>query len=54
MTTPEQHMSAAELTVITMEQPSPVSVLDTPFYSEGSPSPVKRISTAFQGIHLLY
>ncbi|KAH6829701.1 hypothetical protein C2S53_020532 [Perilla frutescens var. hirtella] len=48
VTTPKQQMPAVELTVITMEQPSPVSVLDTPFYSEGSPSPVKQISTAFR------
>ncbi|XP_057768601.1 protein LONGIFOLIA 1-like [Salvia miltiorrhiza] len=44
VTTPKEDMPA----VITMEQPSPVSVLDTPFYTEGSPSPVKKISTAFQ------
>lgn len=31
-----------------MEQPSPVSVLDIPFYDEDIPSPVKKISSAFQ------
>lgn len=33
----------------TLEQPSPVSVLDTTFYREGSPSPVKKTSNAFKG-----
>ncbi|PSR87738.1 Protein LONGIFOLIA like [Actinidia chinensis var. chinensis] len=40
--------SKAETTTATMEQPSPVSVLDTAFYREGSPSPVKKISNAFK------
>lgn len=34
-------------TSATFEQPSPISVLDTSFYAEGSPSPVKKISSAF-------
>lgn len=37
----------AELTA-PMEQPSPVSVLDITFYEEDIPSPVKKISCAFQ------
>lgn len=37
----------AELTA-PLEQPSPVSVLDITFYEEDIPSPVKKISTAFQ------
>lgn len=41
---------AVEFAVIMTEQPSPVSVLETSFYSEGSPSPVKKRSSAFQGI----
>lgn len=31
-----------------IEQPSPVSVLDATFYREGSPSPVRKISNAFR------
>ncbi|XP_047312357.1 protein LONGIFOLIA 1-like [Impatiens glandulifera] len=31
----------------TIEQPSPISVLDATFYREGSPSPVRKISNAF-------
>uniref|UniRef100_A0A5B7AEM0 DUF4378 domain-containing protein n=1 Tax=Davidia involucrata TaxID=16924 RepID=A0A5B7AEM0_DAVIN len=38
----------AELTTATLEQPSPVSVLDATFYKEDSPSPVKKISNAFK------
>nr|GMD58755.1 protein LONGIFOLIA 1-like [Ipomoea batatas] len=38
----------AELQIATIEQPSPVSVLDAKFYIEDSPSPVKKISTAFR------
>ncbi|XP_052195905.1 protein LONGIFOLIA 1-like isoform X2 [Diospyros lotus] len=38
----------AESTTATLEQPSPVSVLDTTFYREESPSPVKKISHAFK------
>lgn len=34
-------------TPATLEQPSPVSVLDTTFYTEESPSPVKKISKPF-------
>ncbi|KAA8547905.1 hypothetical protein F0562_004334 [Nyssa sinensis] len=40
--------SMAELTIATLEQPSPVSVLDATFYKEDSPSPVKKISNAFK------
>ncbi|XP_047314768.1 protein LONGIFOLIA 1-like [Impatiens glandulifera] len=32
----------------TIEQPSPISVLDATFYREGSPSPVRKISNAFR------
>lgn len=39
----------AELAITTLEQPSPVSVLDATFYGEDSPSPVKKISYAFKG-----
>lgn len=38
----------AELAIGTIEQPSPVSVLDTTFYEEDSPSPVKKKTTAFR------
>lgn len=40
----------AELAISTIEQPSPVSVLDATFYEEDSPSPVKKKTTAFRGI----
>ncbi|CAL5325919.1 unnamed protein product [Camellia sinensis] len=40
--------SKAELTTATLEQPSPVSVLDITFYGEESPSPVKKKSNAFK------
>lgn len=39
----------AELAAVTLEQPSPVSVLDITFYEEDFPSPVKKIPSAFQG-----
>ncbi|KAL6507374.1 protein of unknown function (DUF4378) [Orobanche gracilis] len=48
VSTSKEYMPAVELTVTLIEQPSPVSVLDTAFYIEDSPSPVKKISTAFQ------
>ncbi|KAL1824445.1 protein LONGIFOLIA 1 isoform X2 [Daucus carota subsp. sativus] len=32
-----------------LEQPSPISVLDITFYEDDNPSPVKKISTVFQG-----
>ncbi|KAK1364124.1 Protein LONGIFOLIA like [Heracleum sosnowskyi] len=38
----------AELATITLEQPSPVSVLDISFYEEDFPSPVKKRLSAFQ------
>ncbi|WMV17329.1 hypothetical protein MTR67_010714 [Solanum verrucosum] len=38
----------AELAISTIEQPSPVSVLDATFYEEDSPSPVKKKTTAFR------
>ncbi|KAL1809645.1 hypothetical protein ACET3Z_026635 [Daucus carota] len=38
----------AELAAVTLEQPSPVSVLDITFYEEDFPSPVKKIPSAFQ------
>ncbi|KAK4367612.1 hypothetical protein RND71_011404 [Anisodus tanguticus] len=38
----------AELAISTIEQPSPVSVLDSTFYEEDSPSPVKKKTTAFR------
>lgn len=40
-------------TIITSEQQSPVSVLDSTFYQDDSPSPIKKISYAFEGIHLM-
>lgn len=44
----------AELAMATIEQPSPVSVLDATFYIEDSPSPVKKkISIAFGGNNLI-
>ncbi|KAL6499156.1 protein of unknown function (DUF4378) [Orobanche hederae] len=48
VSTSKEYMPAVELTVTLIEQPSPVSVLDTAFYIEDSPFPVKKISTAFQ------
>ncbi|XP_010551807.1 PREDICTED: protein LONGIFOLIA 2-like [Tarenaya hassleriana] len=33
---------------VTLEQPSPVSVLDAAFYEDESPSPVRKISTVFK------
>ncbi|KAL3844594.1 hypothetical protein ACJIZ3_001997 [Penstemon smallii] len=48
VSTLREHMPAVELAVTTLEQPSPVSVLDASFYGEDSPSPVKKISTVFQ------
>ncbi|KAJ8567138.1 hypothetical protein K7X08_019346 [Anisodus acutangulus] len=38
----------AELAISTIEQPSPVSVLDSTFYEEDSPSPVKKKTIAFR------
>ncbi|XP_059293856.1 protein LONGIFOLIA 1-like [Lycium ferocissimum] len=38
----------AELAISTIEQPSPVSVLDAAFYEEDSLSPVKKKTTAFR------
>ncbi|KAM7510146.1 hypothetical protein LguiB_009021 [Lonicera macranthoides] len=46
--------SMAELAITTLEQPSPVSVLDATFYGEDSPSPVKKISYAFKDDETLY
>ncbi|KAM7516700.1 hypothetical protein LguiA_006283 [Lonicera macranthoides] len=40
--------SIAELATTTLEQPSPVSVLDATFYGEGSPSPVRKVSNSFE------
>lgn len=43
-----------EPTIATLEQPSPVSVLDAAFYRDESPSPVKKISNAFKGALLVH
>lgn len=43
----------AELAISTIEQPSPVSVLDSTFYEEDSPSPVKKKMTAFRGMGII-
>lgn len=38
---------------VSLEQPSPVSVLDATFYRDESPSPVKKkTSNVFKGRHL--
>lgn len=37
-----------------LEQPSPISVLDSTFYRDDSPSPVKKISNAFKGKVLVH
>lgn len=50
MSTTKEHMRAVESAANMLEQPSPISVLDNTFYCEDSPSPVKKISTVFQGI----
>ncbi|GAB4828667.1 longifolia [Ancistrocladus abbreviatus] len=42
--------SITELTTAVPEQPSPVSVLDAPFYEDQSPSPVKKKSFAFTDV----
>ncbi|KAL6551614.1 protein of unknown function (DUF4378) [Orobanche gracilis] len=42
-----EHMPAVEIVVTMSEQPSPISVLDDTFYSEDSPSPVKKIPIVF-------
>lgn len=44
----KKSMAVLESIVTTVEQPSPISVLDDAFYCEDSPSPVKKTSTAFQ------
>ncbi|GER49304.1 protein LONGIFOLIA 2 [Striga asiatica] len=43
-----EDMPAVKPVITISEQPSPISVLDNTFYSEDSPSPVKKISTVFQ------
>lgn len=48
VSTTREHMQAVESAVNMLEQPSPISVLDSTFYCEDSPSPVKKISTVFQ------
>ncbi|PIM97877.1 hypothetical protein CDL12_29650 [Handroanthus impetiginosus] len=48
ITTSKEHVSEVEHAVTMTEQPSPVSVLDATFYSEDSPSPIKKKSTAFK------
>ncbi|CAA2979423.1 Hypothetical predicted protein [Olea europaea subsp. europaea] len=40
--------SKVELATTTLEQPSPVSVLDATFFGDESPSPVKKILTTFK------
>lgn len=50
MSTTTEHMPAVESVVAMLEQPSPISVLDNTFYCEDSPSPIKKITTVFQGI----
>nr|XP_043618119.1 protein LONGIFOLIA 1-like [Erigeron canadensis] len=42
-----------ELTKLTVEQPSPVSVLDA-FYIEDAPSPIKKKSSAFNDYEILH
>ncbi|KAK7850325.1 protein longifolia 2 [Quercus suber] len=44
----KEDRSMAEPAIATMEQPSPISVLDATFYRDESPSPVKKISNAFK------
>ncbi|KAL3636547.1 longifolia [Castilleja foliolosa] len=48
ISTSKEHKPEVELTVTLIEQPSPVSVLDTTFFIEELPSPMKKISTVFQ------
>ncbi|XP_073310287.1 protein LONGIFOLIA 1-like isoform X2 [Primulina huaijiensis] len=43
-----EHTPTVEVAATMMEQPSPISVLDTTIYEEDSPSPIKKISTAFK------
>ncbi|KAL3643867.1 protein of unknown function (DUF4378) [Castilleja foliolosa] len=50
ISTSKEHMPEVEVTVTLIEQPSPVSVLDTNFFIEELPSPVKTISTVFQDV----
>lgn len=42
-------LCGAEQGTASTEQPSPVSVLDTTFYRDDSPSPVKKISFDLEG-----
>ncbi|KAG8384604.1 hypothetical protein BUALT_Bualt04G0135100 [Buddleja alternifolia] len=53
VSTAGEHLPAVQIAAAMLEQPSPVSVLDDAFYSEDSPSPVKKISTAFQDESLI-
>lgn len=41
--------SVAELAMVTPEQPSPVSVLDTSIYRDDAPSPVRQILNTPEG-----
>lgn len=46
-------MSVMKVTLTCSEQQSPVSVLDSTFYQDDSPSPIKKISCAFEGMDLV-
>lgn len=46
-------VTKVKATLTSSEQQSPVSVLDSTFYQEDSPSPVKKISYAFEGMDLI-
>ena len=45
----EQDRPSLKPLKVTIEQPSPVSVLDAAFDEEDSPSPVRKISLSFKG-----
>lgn len=49
-----EDMLIVEPAIATLEQPSPVSVLDATFYRDESPSPVKKILNAFEGMLLVH
>lgn len=49
VSTRRKTISTVENQTTTLEQPSPISVLDDTFYSEDSPSPVKKTTMDFQG-----
>lgn len=48
-----EYGSLAELATVSLEHPSPVSVLDSSVYRDDSPSPVKQTTISLKGKVLL-